>query len=433
MKKINLFTLFLLFNLSAFGQHGVIKSAGAMSEMGKTGFAPNISLDTLQKYPRVFGLGPLGKMQGEITFVDGVPYSGFADLDGNAFIQKNWDVHAPFFVYGEVEAWEAFLLSGELEDLLALDNLIEDIAGKNGYNLSQPLFFKIEGTFDEMVTHIVTPRSPDVEGFKSGRNQENYEHSNEKGELIAVYSQEGRRIYTHHDTNVHAHFINAEKTFTGHIDKLKTKLNGSTLYLPKQKNSLTFKTNDTDFSKGRLGFQQEVELDDLVKFHGHLCDGLVVGAMGLNEALQNLFPDGVIDRTDLRIVSKSSPCLTDVAVYLTGARYQFGTFYVSDDMDALYVVQKISDGTSHQVNLKDGVKTAVIKEMEKLAVMQELSPCQLQELRAIEDEFTDFLFQADAREIFTIKQVSDFEWKPMLKNDFVKTDIINKNAASCID
>jgi acetolactate decarboxylase len=71
--------------------------------------------------------------------------------------------------------------------------------------------------------------------------------------------------------------------------------------------------------------------------------------------------------------------------------------------------------------------------MEKLAVMQELSPCQLQELRAIEDEFTDFLFQADAREIFTVEQISDFEWKPMLKNDFVKTDIINKNAASCID
>lgn len=236
MQKFNLFTLFLLFTTSAFAQHGVVKSAGAMSEMGKTGFAPTISMDTLQKYPRIFGLGPLGKMQGEITFMDGVPFSAYADLEGKASIQKNWEIQAPFFVYGEVEAWEAFPLSGELEDIFALDKLIEGIATKNGYDLSQPFFFKIAGTFDEMVTHIVTPRSPEVEGYKPGRNQENYEHLKEKGELIAVYSQVGRRIYTHHDTNVHAHFINDEKSFTGHIDKLKTNLNGSTLYLPKRKN-----------------------------------------------------------------------------------------------------------------------------------------------------------------------------------------------------
>jgi hypothetical protein len=45
MKKFNLFILFLLFTISSFAQHGVVKSAGAMSEMGKTGFAPNISLE----------------------------------------------------------------------------------------------------------------------------------------------------------------------------------------------------------------------------------------------------------------------------------------------------------------------------------------------------------------------------------------------------
>lgn len=431
MKKISLTTLFLLFITFAFAQHGLVKSTGAMSEMGKTGFAPTISADTLQKYPRIFGLGPLGKMQGEITFADGVPYSGFADLDGNAFIQENWNIQAPFFVYGEVEAWEAFSLSGDLEDLLALDNLVENIAGENGYDLSQPLFFKIEGTFDEMVTHIVTPRSPDVEGYKPGRNQENYEHLKDKGEIIAVYSQVGKRIYTHHDTFIHAHFINDTKTFTGHIDKLKTNLNGSTLYLPKRNKSLSFQTNDTDFSKGRLGFQQEVDLDDLVKFHGHLCDGLVVGAMGLKEALQHLFPDGVIDRTDLRIVSKSSPCLTDVAVYLTGARYQFNTFYVDDAIDGIYIVQKISDGSTFKVNLNKGVKPAIIGEMSELAVNQELTACQLNELKSIEDDFMDFLFQADAKKIFSVQKISDFDWDPVLKNDFVKTDVLNKHASSC--
>ncbi|MFC0261250.1 hypothetical protein [Fontibacter flavus] len=118
MKNLSLLILSLMFPLSIFAQHGVLKSTGVMSELGKNGFSPTISMDSLQKSPWIFGLGSLGKMQGEI---------------------------------------------------------------------------------------------------------------------IAVYSHKGKRIYTHHDTNVHAHFINSGKTFTGHIDKLKTNLNSNNQYLPKQK------------------------------------------------------------------------------------------------------------------------------------------------------------------------------------------------------
>ena len=111
-----------------------------MSEMGKTGFAPTISTDSLQKYPRIFGMGPLGKMQGEITFADGVPFSGYADLEGNPFIQKNWDIQSPFFVYGEVKEWVAFAIDGIIEDMSALEKLVENVASKNSYDLSQPFF-----------------------------------------------------------------------------------------------------------------------------------------------------------------------------------------------------------------------------------------------------------------------------------------------------
>ncbi|MCL6259150.1 acetolactate decarboxylase [Aquiflexum sp. TKW24L] len=431
MKKLSLLVFLILTSFLGYSQHGEIKSAGAMSEMGRNNFAPNISLDTLKKYPRIFGLGPLGKMQGEITLVDGIPFAGKADLDGKASIQKEWDVKAPFFVYGEVEEWESFPIDGQVTSMADLEKSIEQVALSKGFDLSKPFVFKISGEFDLMVTHIVTPRSEEFSGFKSRRNQENYTHENESGELIGFYSQIGKGIYTPQNSNIHIHFINDAQSFTGHLDKIETKLEGVIIYLPKRKKEISFKTTDTDFSKGRLGFQQEVGLDDMVKFHGHLCDGLVVGALGLNEALETLFPDGLIDRTDLRIVSKSSPCLTDVAVYLTGARYQFGTFYVDDAIEGLYVVQKISDGSTYQVNLKDGVKPSAIKEMEILAVQKELSDCQLLELRNLEDDFTQFLLDADAKEIFQIKAIDGFEWKPVLKGDFIKTDILNKNAGSC--
>ncbi len=81
---------------------------------------------------------------------------------------------------------------------------------------------------------------------------------------------------------------------------------------------ISFHTIDTDFSKGRLSHEQTITLNDLEKFHGHLCDGLVVGALAMQQVVKALYPDQPIDRTNLRIVSKPSPCLTDVAIYLTG-------------------------------------------------------------------------------------------------------------------
>ncbi len=56
----------------------------------------------------------------------------------------------------------------------------------------------------------------------------------------------------------------------------------------------------------------------------HIADRLVYDVLGmeakthlaLQEALLQLYPDGIIDRTDTRIVSKPSPYLTDAAIYI---------------------------------------------------------------------------------------------------------------------
>jgi len=65
---------------------------------------------------------------------------------------------------------------------------------------------------------------------------------------------------------------------------------------------IIFETIDTDFSKGRLNQKQIVTINDLEKFHGHLCDGLVVGLLAMQEAMKELYPNQPIDRTNLRIV-----------------------------------------------------------------------------------------------------------------------------------
>jgi acetolactate decarboxylase len=197
-------------------------------------------------------------------------------------------------------------------------------------------------------------------------------------------------------------------------------------------NSPTIKVIDTDFSKGRLGLKHEINLEDLEKFHGHLCDGLVVGFIGIKEGLNVLYPNGIIDRTNTRIVSKSSPCLTDVAVYITGGRYQYNSFYVNDAIEnGFYLLQRIDNGRTVLIALNKGVKPLEIDQLGAKAVKGKLPACDLDKLRGLENEFSKLLLSTDPKENFTVTDVIGFEWEPVLKNDYSKTDILNKNKAKC--
>ena len=187
------------------------------------------------------------------------------------------------------------------------------------------------------------------------------------------------------------------------------------------------KVLDTDFSKGRLTHQQTITLDDAAKFHGHLCDGLVVGFLGLREALYKIYPDSIIDRTNTRIVSKSSPCLTDIAIYLTGGRYQFNTFYVSDSIIYAFIVQRIDNGKTYGVKLKPGIKPAAIDSLGNLANAGKLYACDIDTLHQIENDFLNQLLIIDPRKTFILEEILGFIWKPVLQSSFIKTDILNKN------
>lgn len=188
----------------------------------------------------------------------------------------------------------------------------------------------------------------------------------------------------------------------------------------------TIQTIDTDFSKGRLNHIQTITLEDTAKFHGHLCDGLVVGFLGLREALYQLYPGKVVDRTNTRMVSKSSPCISDIGIYLTGGRYQFNTFYVDDNILYPYIVQRIDNSLTYGVKLRPGIKPSIVEEMGDKAIEGKLSPNDLDKLKKLEDDFSDKLLSLDAKEIFVIEEIENFNWQPYLKNNFIKTDVINK-------
>jgi formylmethanofuran dehydrogenase subunit E len=112
-----------------------------------------------------------------------------------------------------------------------------------------------------------------------------------------------------------------------------------------------FRVRDTVNKYGRYASETKtVTVKDLIKFHGHFCGGLVEGATALKVAFDRLFPDGIVDRTDLMIASNNSACGGDAAAYLTGARTRFGTHLIDPKLkESDFVVKRVSTGKTVRV------------------------------------------------------------------------------------
>jgi len=81
----------------------------------------------------------------------------------------------------------------------------------------------------------------------------------------------------------------------------------------------------TQGTQGRYyPYTYPVTLKDLIRFHGHDCEGTVHAANAAWVAFKLLFPDGIIDRSVLWGISGTSPCWSDGVAFLTGARLQYG-------------------------------------------------------------------------------------------------------------
>ncbi len=81
----------------------------------------------------------------------------------------------------------------------------------------------------------------------------------------------------------------------------------------------------TQGTQGRYyPYTYPVTLKDMVRYHGHDCEGTTTAANSAWVAFKLLFPDGVIDRSVLWGISGESPCWSDAVAYLTGARLQYG-------------------------------------------------------------------------------------------------------------
>lgn len=197
------------------------------------------------------------------------------------------------------------------------------------------------------------------------------------------------------------------------------------------KNATPIKVLDTNSSLGRYSnYTKEIGLDDLVLIHGHLCDGLVISFVELKEVLKRLFPNGVVDRTDLRVVSKNGPCWVDTSSMMTGARINFGTLSIDKSVGNGFIVQKISTGETYQVKLKDGVFPQELAKLEtkikaEANAGKKVSDYDIKKLEMLANKLSEKVLNTNPNKIIEIKKLDNYEFK---QNIHVgkRTDIMNK-------
>lgn len=191
-----------------------------------------------------------------------------------------------------------------------------------------------------------------------------------------------------------------------------------------------FTVRDTVNKYGRYASDTKtITLKDLIKYHGHLCGGLVEGAMALQVAFNRLFADGVIDRTDLRVASNNSACGADVADYLTGARTRFGIHVLDRTLGASeYVVERLSTKGSVRVSINQQTYPVEVRALMKTIESGAYDPADIDRFQELQWQYARVLVSRPAVDSVDIRDAASYEWPEPPCGDFGRrTDNDYKN------
>ncbi len=188
---------------------------------------------------------------------------------------------------------------------------------------------------------------------------------------------------------------------------------------------------DTDSAMGRYNLHaKKLDIKTLARAHGHLCDGLVLAYVELSNTLPKLFNDSIVDRTDIRIVAKNSPCLVDTSALMSGARINHKTLSLDNSLGGSFIVQRISTGQTYKVSLADkGFLKALKTEEEKIKAKanKDVTPKDIDEVEALAFKAMKHMLNTDPKKLLKITELKNYHYKFKIDAIGSRSDIVNKN------
>lgn len=183
-------------------------------------------------------------------------------------------------------------------------------------------------------------------------------------------------------------------------------------WLAESSHAPVFKVRDTVNKYGRYASEVKIiTIKDLIKFHGHFCGGLVESATSLAVAFDNLFPEGVIDRTDIVIASNNSACGGDVAAYLTGTRARFGSHLIDPALkESDFVVRRLSTGKSVRVVINAATYPNDVRTQMRKIESGKFEPADIDHFQDLQWSYAKKLVSRPAIESIKLTVNPDYKW-----------------------
>lgn len=191
-----------------------------------------------------------------------------------------------------------------------------------------------------------------------------------------------------------------------------------------------FKVRDTVNKYGRYASETKtITVKDLIKFHGHFCGGLVESAGALRVLFDRLYPDGVIDRTDLKVASNNSACGGDVVSYLSGARTRFGSHHIDPALkESVFVVQRVSTAQTLKVRVDPAIYPTAVREQMRKIESGAFEPADIDRFQTLQWDYARRLTSRPLSESFIVEDATDYVWpEPPCKDLGERRDNAYKN------
>jgi acetolactate decarboxylase len=210
--------------------HGALRE---IMHMGRTERRADLAPFIGQK--GLYGLGALENLGGEVTLWDGQLWLSTPDGQGGAVSGRHetTTAGATLLVTSLVTAWQERAIT-EAVPFDQLDAFIEQEAKAAGVNVEEAFPFRIEGTPSRLDWHIIDGSKipSDAQGHEAHMQTAVRGSLMSKSvQIIGFYSPKHHAIFTHHDTNTHAHIISTTPALTGHVDGVDID-EGARLFLP---------------------------------------------------------------------------------------------------------------------------------------------------------------------------------------------------------
>jgi len=200
-----------------------------------------------------------------------------------------------------------------------------------------------------------------------------------------------------------------------------------------------------------------VTIKDMIKWHGHDCEGTTHAANMMKIAFEILFPDGIIDRSVLKAISGTGPCWSDAVAYLTGARLQYGNLgffkdknynhaiilYREDTKTAVLATWKkgINNIPGESVVLPEKINWTTKIDMQKVIDLKKEvknakgspTPYQVDLLRFYQWQHVNDILSHPLHDSYQARLIDDFKWDDWvditksIANPFKRSDTRLKN------